>query len=397
MARAIYKLSNIAIKAANKAGRYSDGGGLYLRVSPTSSKTWGFMWNRDKRRREIGLGSYPAVSLSAARKVAARFREIVADGGDPKAERDKEAEPTFSEVVEMYLAAMDGQWSNAKHRYQWGQTLGPSYCASIADKRVSHIGLEEILKVLQPIWNEKPETASRLRGRLERVLNFAKTKGWRSGENPALWRGNLQNILPKPRKLTRGHLPAMPYHDVPAFTKRLRSHDALAARALEFLIFTCARSGEILGAKWQEIDLDARVWKVPAHRMKARREHRVPLTDAAIAVLEPLHEARLSEWVFPGQRLDRPLSNMALTMLLRRMKIEDATPHGFRSSFRDWAGDETQFPREVAERCLAHIIGNEIERAYRRGDALEKRRALLEAWADYCSHAESGKLVRLRR
>ncbi len=395
MARAIHKLSDIAVKSAKKAGRHSDGGGLYLRISPTGSKTWGFMWNRDKKRREIGLGSYPAVPLAAARKVAARYREIVAGGGDPTVERDREVEPIFAEVVEKYLAAMQGQWSNEKHRYQWGQTLGPSYCNAIADKPVSQVGLAEILQVLQPIWTEKPETASRLRGRIERVLNYAKVNGWREGENPALWRSNLENVLPKPRKLTRGHLPAMPYRDVPAFMERLSGHEALAARALKLLILTVCRSGEVLGARWQEIDLQARVWTVPAHRMKARREHRVPLTDAAMAVLEPLHDARVSEFVFPGQKSDRPLSNMALAMLLRRMKIKNATPHGFRSSFRDWAGDETTFPREVAEGCLAHTIGNEIELAYRRGDALEKRRKLMQAWANYCDGGSVSKIVAL--
>jgi len=213
-----------------------------------------------------------------------------------------------------------------------------------------------------------------------------------------MWRGNLENVLPKPRKLTRGHLPAMPYRDVPAFVDRLRGHEALAARALEFLIFTAARSGEVLNAQWQEIDLVGRVWTVPAHRMKARREHRVPLSGSAMAVLEPLQKARVSEFVFPGQKSDRPLSNMALAMLLRRMKIENATPHGFRSSFRDWAGDETAFPREIAEGCLAHVIGNSTERAYRRGDALEKRRALLEAWQNYCCTAPSQEnVVRLSR
>ena len=384
MARAIHKLSDIAVKSATKAGRRSDGGGLYLRVSPTGSKTWSFMWDRDKKRREIGLGSYPAVPLAAARKVAARYREIVAEGGDPQAERDREAEPIFAEVVETYLAAMEGQWSNAKHRYQWRQTL-TDYCTAIQNKPVSQVGLPEVLQVLQPIWTEKPETASRLRGRIERVLNYAKVKGWRQGENPALWRANLENVLPKPRKLTRGHLPAMPYRDVPAFMERLSGHEALAARALELLILTVCRSGEVLGARWQEIDLQARVWAIPAARMKAGRAHRVPLTDAAVAVLEPLQEAQVSEFVFPGQKSDHPLSNMALAMLMRRMKIENATPHGFRSSFRDWAGDETTFPREVAEGCLAHTIGNEIERAYRRGDALERRRELMAAWGNYCT------------
>ncbi len=283
---------------------------------------------------------------------------------------------------------MESQWSNAKHRQQWRNTLG-DYCKPLAGKRVSEIGLQDVLGVLQPIWNTKPETASRVRGRIERVLSFAQTKGWRTEANPAIWRGNLQNVLPKPRKLTKGHHRAMLYDKVPAFIERLRLHEALAARALEFLILTAARSGEVLNARWHEINLDDDVWTVPAERMKgvagSRREHRVPLTDSALAILQPLHDTRINDWIFPGQTPNRPLSGMAMEMLLRRMKVSDATPHGFRSSFRDWAGDETSFPREVAEMCLAHKIGDDTEIAYRRSDALKKRRALLEAWANYCS------------
>ncbi len=260
---------------------------------------------------------------------------------------------------------------------------------------VSQIQLGTVLGVLQPIWNEKPETASRLRGRIERVLNYAKVKGWREGENPAMWRGNLENVLPKPARLTSGHHPAIPYADIPQFMVRLRDHEALAARALEFLILTVCRSSEVLDARWQEIDLDARLFTIPAHRMKARKEHRVPLIDAAMAILGPLSKVRFSEWVFPGQARNKPLSGMAMEMLLRRMKMKTVTVHGFRSAFRDWAGDETSFAREVAEGCLAHGVGSAVEHAYRRSDALEKRRALLEAWSDYCLPAPSEKIVKL--
>lgn len=383
--RAIHKLTDVAVKAAKGPARISDGGNLFLRVSPTGSKSWSFMWNAAGKRREIGLGPYPAVSLSSARGGARRYREIVADGGNPKADRDKKAEPTFAECVDLFLKTMEGQWSNAKHRGQWRMTL-TSYCTSLSPLPVSQIGLDDVLGVLQPIWNEKPETASRLRGRIERVLNFAKVKRWREGENPAMWRGNLENVLPKPDKRIRGHHPAMDYADVPPFMVRLRRHEALAARALEFLILTASRSSEVLHASWQEIDIEARLFTVPAHRMKARKEHRVPLTDAALAILIPLKAVRVSDWVFPGQGHDRPLSGMAMEMLLRRMKVKPAASvHGFRSSFRDWAGDKTNVPREVAEGCLAHTIGNNVERAYRRSDALEKRRKLLKAWASYCN------------
>lgn len=224
------------------------------------------MWNVDKRRCEIGLGPYPAVSLANARKTATQYREIVAAGGDPKSTRDREDEPTFANAVIMFLDTMEGQWSNEKHRAQWRMTL-TKYCTLIGNKRVSQIGFTEVLNVLNSIWNEKPETASRLRGRIERVLNFAKAKAWREGENPALWRGNLDNVLPKPQKLTRGHHAAMPYQDVPSFFENLRDNEAMAASTLAFLILTTCRSGEVLGARWSEIDLEARLWTIPPQRM----------------------------------------------------------------------------------------------------------------------------------
>jgi integrase len=371
MVRAIHKLTNIGVKSATKPGRISDGGNLYLRISNTGSKSWSFMWNAGKWRREIGIGAYPAVSLVKARAIAAHYREIVAEGSDPTNERNRGNEPTFAETVEKFLAVMDGQWSNPKHRAQWRMTL-TAYCTPIEEKLVSQIGLPEVLGVLQPIWNEKAETASRLRGRIERVLNFAKVKGWREGENPAMWRGNLENVLPKPRKLVRGHHAAMAYQEVPQFMARLKEHQAMAARALEYLILTASRSGEVLGARWSEFDMDTKIWSIPARRMKARKEHRVPLTDAAMEILTPLAEIHASDWVFPGHKHGQPLSGTAIQMLLRRMKVTGATPHGFRSAFRDWVGDETTFPREIAEGCLAHNVGNAVEQAYRRSDAITK-------------------------
>jgi len=238
--------------------------------------------------------------------------------------------------------------------------------------------------VLTPIWHDKAETASRLRGRIERVLDFARAKGWRQGENPALWRGHLKSVLPARQKLQRGHHAAMPYRDVPAFVERLQGVEAMAARGLEFLVLTVGRSGEVLEARWSEFDLDAAVWTVPAERMKAGKEHRVPLSDRALAIVKDLRETRISDFVFPGHKKGRPLSNMAFHMLMRRMKVDAYTPHGFRSAFRDWVGDETSFAREVAEAALAHEVGNRVELAYRRSDALEKRRKLMAAWANYC-------------
>ncbi|MEX0405912.1 integrase arm-type DNA-binding domain-containing protein [Aquibium sp. LZ166] len=396
MARAIHKLTDAAVRAAKGTGRHSDGGGLYLNIARNNSKSWVFMWTPSGgSRREMGLGSYPAVSLAMARKRAETNRQTIANGRDPIEDRRKEAEPTFAECVDQFLDKFEGQWRNAKHKAQWRMTL-TDYCRPIEAKRVSEIETADVLRILNPIWQEKQETASRLRGRIERVLDFAKVKGWRSGENPALWRGNLKNVLPARQKLQRGHHAAMPFDAVPAFVVRLQVSEAMAARALELLILTAARSGEVLGAKWDELDFEKRVWTVPAVRMKAKTEHRVPLSSRAIEILKPLYEARVSDYVFPGHKENGPLSVMAMTMLMRRMKADRYTVHGFRSAFRDWVGEETQFPREVAEAALAHQIGNAVERAYRRGDALEKRHKLMEAWERYLLPKEVSKVVPLR-
>jgi integrase len=256
-------------------------------------------------------------------------------------------------------------------------------------KPVEEIDTEAVLSVLQPLWQTIAETASRLRGRIEAVLDFAKAHGRREGENPARWRGHLDKLLPKRQKLSRGHFAAMPYAEVPTFMAALREREALAATALEFTILTAARSGEALGAHWVEIDFEAKVWNIPAARMKAAREHRVPLSGRALAILKKLSATRLNEFVFPGQQRGKPLSPMALTMVLRRMKRDAVTVHGFRSAFRDWCGEETHFPREIAEAALAHVTGDKTEQAYRRGDALEKRRALMDAWASYCEAASN--------
>lgn len=394
MARQIHKLTDKQIKAANSAGRLGDGGGLFLRVKDSGAKSWSFRWKVAGCLHELAIGPYPAISLANARKQATSWRELVATGGNPKTEKAKSNEPTFAECVTMFLTVMENQWSNPKHRQQWRNTLD-QYCKPITNKFVSEIDLNDVLGVLQPIWITKAETASRLRGRIERVLSYAQTRGWRTDANPAIWRGNLQNVLPKPKKLSRGHHAAMPWQDLPDFIRRLAAHEALAARALEFLIFTACRSGEVLEAQWQEIDFEQAVWTIPAHRMKARKVHRVPLTENALILVQALYEIRQDDWVFTGQAKDKPLSNMAMQQLLRRMKVKNATPHGFRSSFRDWAGDQTSFPREVAEMCLAHTIGNEAEQAYRRSDAIEKRRQLMQAWSDYCLDSAAGNVVSL--
>ncbi len=404
MARTIHKLSDASAKAEKKPGRHSDGGGLYLNVSANGSKSWLFMWvaKGSTKRTEMGLGAYPTVALARARAKAAEYRAVVEEGRDPKAERDREAEPTFGEAADRLIESIKGEWRNAKHEYQWRQTLGDSYCAKLRLKRVSQIGTNDVLAVLSPIWATKAETASRLRARLERVFEYAKVKGWRSGENPAAWRGNLRNLLPKRQRLQRGHQPAMPYADVPAFVANLQGHDAISARALEFTILTACRSGEVLGARWSEFDLKAETWTIPASRMKAGQTHTVPLSKRAIAILAVLAGNRRGEFVFAGEpragnkadvKHGRPLSNMSMMMLLRRMQQTEITVHGFRSAFRDWAGDRTTFPREVAEEALAHMVGNTVERAYRRSDALEKRRKLMQAWADFLAAKPKGKVV----
>jgi integrase len=280
------------------------------------------------------------------------------------------------------VASMAGRWRNEVHRGQWAMTL-TRYTEEIRSMPVNMIDTAEVLRVLKPIWQKRPETASRLRGRIERVLDAAQARGFRKRENPARWRGHLDTLLPPRQKLTRGHHAAMPYHQLPVFIARLLDRDGVAARALEFVILTAARSGEVLGLRWSEIDGESKVWTVPAARIKAGREHRVPLSPRALAIIEAMRAVRVSEFVFPGHIPGRPLGEMALHMVLKRMEVP-YTVHGFRSSFRDWCGEVTSFPREVAEAALAHVVGDETERAYRRGDALEKRRKLMEAWATYC-------------
>ncbi|PYE40490.1 integrase [Rhizobium sp. PP-F2F-G20b] len=386
MALALNKLSARAVTTIAKAGRHGDGGGLYLVVDASGAKRWVFLYRREGRLREMGLGGLNAVTLARARELATTARAQLQAGVDPIAAKAVviASKPTFGEVADDFVTDMTPQFRNAKHIAQWTMTL-TTYAAALRPKPVDEVMTADVLNVLKPLWSQKPETASRLRGRIERVLDAAKAKGYRSGENPALWRGHLDKLLPRRQKLTRGHHAAMPYADVPAFVRQLRDRPALSARALEFTILTAARSGETYGATWKEIDLKAAVWTVPKERMKAQREHRVPLAPQALQIVKELSLLGTDPeaFVFPGQKKGRPLSVMAMEMILRRMNI-DVTVHGFRSSFRDWCGEATEFPREVAEAALAHVVGDETERAYRRGDALEKRRKLMVAWADYC-------------
>jgi integrase len=398
MARQVSKLSARTVATLTKPGRHSDGGGLYLVIERSGSKRWAFLFRQNGRLREMGLGGTSSISLAKARELAADCRQTVTLGDDPIAIRKRAAGaiPTFGEFADKFIADKEHGWRNAKHRAQWRMTL-ETYAAALRRLQIDAIATEDVLKILRPLWSAKPETAARLRGRIEQVLDAARAAGHRNGENPARWRGHLDKLLPKRAKLTRGHHAALPYAEIPTFVARLREQSGAAAVALEFTILTAARSGEALGARWPEIDLAEKLWTVPAARMKGSREHRVPLSDRARAVLAKARKLQTDDYVFPGRKRGRPLSGMSMEMLLRRMKVESATVHGFRSSFRDWTGDNTSFPREVAEAALAHAIGDETEAAYRRSDALAKRRKLMDAWAAYCEPKAASNVVGLAR
>lgn len=376
----INRLSSRAVDAKSEAGLYPDGQGLYLRVG--KGKRWVFLFHWRGKRREMGLGPALGSNLAQARREAVKAREMVREGVDPIAARQAEqrAGVTFGEVADSYIASHKEGWRNAKHRQQWTNTLA-TFAASLRPLAVAEITTGDLLSVLSPIWTVKPETASRVRGRIENILDAAKAQGLRTGENPAAWRGNLAHLLPKRRKLTRGHHRALPYDRMPAFWSDLQARTGVAAKALQFTILTAARTSETLGAHWSEIDIKAAVWNVPAERTKTGKLHRVPLSPEALAVLKAVRPLG-DDLVFPTPDGSR-LSGAAMDAVLKRMKV-DATVHGFRSTFRDWAGEETDFAREVIEQALAHKVGNDVERAYRRGDALEKRRTVMSAWAKFC-------------
>lgn len=386
--RTTNKLTVLKAQSVAKPGRHADGGGLYLRVTPAGAKAWVFMTARHGKRVEIGLGGYSSVSLAAARRLATEMREAVALGRDPRAVLQPPAPPvsvtTFGVFADAYITSVEDGWKNDTHRQQWRNSLR-DHAASLRDMPLDAIDTDAVLAVLQPIWTTKPETAGRVRGRIEKVLAAAKARGLRPRDsmNPATWRGHLDVLLPRRSRLTRGHHPALSFAEAPSFMAELRSRPALAARCLEFTILTAARSGEALGATWGEIDLLSQLWLIPAARMKAGADHAVPLSSTAVEVLQRLKPAEplASTPVFSIAGAQR--SNMAMTMLLRRMGRANITVHGFRSTFRDWAGDATDHPRELVEQALAHTIANKAERAYRRGTAIERRRPLMQAWARF--------------
>lgn len=395
--KVVNALSPLAVKSA-KPGRHADGGGLHLLVKETGARSWVYRFMLKGRSRDLGLGPASgsgAISLASARDLASALRLKVRAGIDPLEERRQAAADalaasqtahiariTFRAVAEAYIAANEGSWRNDKHRQQWRNTLSTYVYPIIGELPVAEVRTPHVLSILEPIWKDKPETASRIRGRIETVLDAAKARGYREGENPARWRGHIAQILPARPRLTRGHHKAMPYEAIPEFMTLLRQRPAMAALALEFVILTGTRSSEALGATWAEVDLEKEVWTIPAGRMKAAKEHRVPLSPRAVEILSEV--ALLNkDFLFPADRGGK-LSSMAMSMLLRRMR-QDCTVHGFRSSFRDWAAERTAYAHEVCEMALAHVIGNKAEAAYRRGDLFDKRRRLMGDWATYCA------------
>lgn len=360
-------------------GRHIDGDGLMLVVGASGSKSWILRYQMNKRRQDMGLGRYPDVPLQKARERVREMRALIADGIDPKLARRREA-LTFRKAAEQLIEAKAAGWRNAKHAAQWPNTLRDYVYPTIGDRDVASIDIQDVLAVLQPIWTKKPETASRVRQRIEAVLASATAKKARSGPNPAVWRGNLDTLLPQPTKVRAvQHHAAIPWQDIPSLWKSLEGRDSVSAVALRFILLTAARSGEVRGAIWQEIDVDQALWVVPASRMKAGQEHRVPLSTAALAVIgEP---GRPDAFVFPSPRA-KAMSDVAVSKILKSV-VASATVHGLRSSFRDWAGETTSHPREVIEHALAHQLRDKAEAAYARGTLFQKRRKLMEDWAAF--------------
>lgn len=408
MGRGLHRLSAVGVTGRKQPGYYADGGGLYLRVAAGGSKGWVFRFTRGGKTREAGLGGCSAVSLAAAREVAQRCRQLVANGLDPIEVRRAEEEAgriaaskatTFKAFAESYITSHEPGWRNAKHAGQWRSTMKTYAYPEMGGLPVGDIATEHVLKALGAIWSVKPETASRVRGRIEAILDAAKANGLRDGENPARWRGHLDHLLPAKRKVRRvKHHAALSYREMPAFIVKLRRQTGISARALEYLILTASRTNETLGALFSEVESDDKLWTIQPERMKAEREHRVPLTSRAVDIVKEMAAIKQNELIFPGMKPGRPLSQTAMLMLLRRMGYGHVTVHGFRSTFRDWAAECTQFPNEVCEMALAHVIDDETEAAYRRGDLFERRRKLMAAWERYCaSKVDDGRWVTQRR
>jgi integrase len=402
MARTIGRLTALKVDKAKRAGMYADGGGLYLRVTHSGTKNWVFRFMLNGRPRWMGVGPLHTIGLAEARNRAAGFRLQRLDGVDPierrRAERlqgrlDAAKAVTFKECAARYIASYRAGWRNPKHAAQWEATLATYAEPIMGGLSVQAIDTALVFRVLEPIWTTKPETAGRVRGRIESILDWAKVRGYRAGENPARWRGHLDHLLPARSKVRKvEHHAALPYTELPGFLVALRDQQGIAARALEFTILTAGRTGEVIGARWSEFDLLNKTWIVAAERMKASREHRVPLSARALDIVRGMQTLRpagdADGYVFAGGKGGRPLSNMAFLMLLRRMGLGDVTAHGFRSSFRDWAAERTDFPAEVAEMALAHTVSDKTVAAYNRSDLFDRRRRLMAEWATFCTAPE---------
>lgn len=387
------KLTALGVTKLKTPGMYGDGGGLWLQVTGNGAKSWIFRFTLRGRSREMGLGSAGTFSLAEARDKALTCRKLCYEGVDPiEARRDQRQAValeaaramTFRQCAAAYIESHKAGWRNEKHGAQWLATLDAYVHPVFGDVSVQAVDTRLVIKAVEPIWTTKPETAVRVRGRIESILDWAKARDFRTGDNPARWRGHLQNLLPRRSKIQRvSHHAALPFAEVSHFMQRLAAQPGVAARMLAFTILTAARTGEAIGARWDEIDLEAGIWVVPPERMKGGFEHRVPLSAPALAILAEMSAIRASDYVFPGGKRGRPPSNMAMLELLKRMDRSDLTVHGFRSSFKDWASETTHFPREVTEAALAHAIESKVEAAYRRGDLFEKRRELMGAWATF--------------
>ncbi len=407
MGRKAKELGALAVSRLTEPGLHFVGGvsGLALQVLQSGARTWVLRATMGSKRRDMGLGGFPDVTLAGAREAARNARALIREGIDPidkkRAARSalhvaQGKAMTFKECAEAYIAAHEVAWKNAKHRQQWTNSLTSYAFPKIGPLVVQDVELTNIMAILEPIWRTKTVSANRLRGRIEQVLDWASARDYRKGQNPARWRGHLDKLLAAPGKVSKvKHHAALPISEVGAFMKQLRGLPGTGARALEFAILTAARSGEVRGAAWKEFNLEGKVWTVPAERMKAGREHRVALSAPAVRLLHALPRTAGTDLVFPAPR-GGPLSDMTLIATMRRMEV-DAVPHGFRSTFRDWAAERTNYPRDVAEMALAHTIGDKVEAAYRRGDLFEKRKLMMADWAAFCGKTEGANIVPMRR